>query len=96
MTKPRTHRRPDLAPRASQTWAAAELSARAAVLSGGSARQARRRQQAEQRALFDRPTYDGAELRPFAGRAGAMDAFDKPSRMGRVLVWRDGRREVVA
>ena len=24
-------------------------------------------------------TYDGAELRPFTGRPGAMDAFDKPS-----------------
>ena len=27
-------------------------------------------------------TYDGAELRPYVGRPGAMDAFAKPSRMG--------------
>lgn len=27
-------------------------------------------------------TYDGAELRPYVGRPGAMDAFSKPSRMG--------------
>jgi len=26
--------------------------------------------------------YDGAELRPFDGRPGAMDAFDKPSLVG--------------
>lgn len=35
--------------------------------------------------------YDGAELRPFAGRAGATDAFDLPSRMGKRLHYRDGR-----
>lgn len=32
-----------------------------------------------------------AELRPYEGRPGAMDAFALPSRMGRRLVWRDGR-----
>ena len=26
--------------------------------------------------------YDGAELRPYCGRPGAMDAFSKPSRIG--------------
>ncbi len=26
--------------------------------------------------------YDGAELRPYCGRPGAMDAFSKPSRVG--------------
>ena len=37
--------------------------------------------------------YTGAELRPFDGRPGAMDAFDKPSRIGNALTWRDGRAE---
>lgn len=37
--------------------------------------------------------YTGAELRPYEGRPGAMDAFALPSRMGRRLVWRDGRVE---
>lgn len=36
-------------------------------------------------------TYDGAELKPFTGRAGAMDAFTFPSRMGSKLHYRDGR-----
>lgn len=27
----------------------------------------------------DYPVYDGAELRPYEGRPGAMDAFSKPS-----------------
>lgn len=86
-------RRPDLSPRPSQTWAVAEQRARQAALTGSAA--SRRRQAAEQRAILARPNYDGAELRPFDGRAGAMDAFSLPSRMGRVLVWRDGLREVV-
>jgi hypothetical protein len=34
---------------------------------------------AERVSMFDRPTYEGAELRPFAARPGAMDTFDKPS-----------------
>ena len=38
--------------------------------------------------------YDGAELRPFAGRPGAMDAFEQPSRHMNVRTWRDGRTEV--
>jgi hypothetical protein len=29
--------------------------------------------------LFDRPNYTGEELKPFAGRPGAMDAFKLPS-----------------
>ncbi|MGB3068465.1 MAG: hypothetical protein WBC18_07955 [Ottowia sp.] len=29
--------------------------------------------------LKKQPTYDGAELRPFTGRPGAMDAFALPS-----------------
>jgi hypothetical protein len=38
-------------------------------------------------------TYDGVELQPYAGRPGAMNAFDLPSRMGRTLHYRDGRVE---
>lgn len=38
--------------------------------------------------------YDGAELRPYEGRPGAMDAFALPSRVGSRRVWRDGRVEV--
>ena len=30
--------------------------------------------------------YDGAELRPFEGRIGAMDAYKLPSRRGNQLV----------
>jgi hypothetical protein len=30
--------------------------------------------------LWDRPTYDGAELRPCSTRAGSMDFKSKPSR----------------
>ena len=30
--------------------------------------------------LFSRSTYDGRELRPFEGRAGAMRAYTLPSR----------------
>ena len=37
-----------------------------------------------------RAPYDGAELRPFAGRPGAMDAFALPSVMGGRRVWRKG------
>ena len=43
-----------------------------------------------------RGTYSGAELRPFAGRPGAMDAFALPSRMGNRLHYRDGRVETLA
>lgn len=39
--------------------------------------------------------YDGAELRPYNGRPGAMDAFAMPSRMGGRLYYRDGRVEAV-
>lgn len=38
-----------------------------------------------------RGQYTGAELRHFAGRPGAMDAFALPSRMGDRLVYRSGR-----
>lgn len=41
-------------------------------------------------------TYTGAELRPFDGRPGAMDAFALPSRMGRRLHYRDGRVQQIA
>lgn len=34
--------------------------------------------------------YTGAELRPYEGRPGAMDAFALPSRMGRRLHYRSG------
>ena len=40
--------------------------------------------------------YDYAELRPFEGRQGALDAFALPSRMGRFRHYRDGRVEEVA
>ena len=43
-----------------------------------------------------RGTYSGAEMRPFAGRPGAMDAFALPSRMGQRLHYRDGRVETLA
>ncbi len=36
-------------------------------------------------------TYDGAELRPYDGRPGAMDAYRLPSRIGGSLHWRGGR-----
>jgi len=39
--------------------------------------------------------YDGAELRPFEGRPGAMDAFALPSRMGRRRLFRSGAVEVM-
>ena len=38
-----------------------------------------------------REHYTGAELAPYSGRPGAMDAFALPSRMGNSLHWRDGR-----
>lgn len=38
-------------------------------------------------------SYKAPELRPFDGRPGAMDAFALPSRMGPVLVFRDGHLE---
>ena len=40
-----------------------------------------------------RGRYDGSELRPFAGRPGAMDAFALPSRIGSRRIYRDGRAE---
>ena len=46
-------------------------------------------------AAMTRDTYDGAELRPFAGRPAAMDAFALPSRMFNRLHYRDGRVERV-
>jgi len=42
-----------------------------------------------------RGQYDGAELKPFAGRPGAMDCFQLPSRMGSRLYFRDGTVEEV-
>ena len=36
--------------------------------------------------------YDDAELRPFSGRTGAMDAYALPSRMGERLVYPRGQR----
>lgn len=41
-------------------------------------------------------TYNGAELAPYAGRPGAMDAFALPSRRFDKRVYRDGRVEGVA
>lgn len=35
--------------------------------------------------------YDGAELRPFAGRPGANDSLALPSRMGKTLYYRGGK-----
>ena len=40
-------------------------------------------------------TYDGAELRPFDGRPGAMRAFDLPSRVLARRFYRDGRVEEI-
>ena len=40
-------------------------------------------------------TYDGAELQPFAGRTGAMDAYALPSRTFDKRRYRDGRVEAV-
>lgn len=48
----------------------------------------------EAAARVDYDPYDGAELRPYEGRPGAMDAFALPSRVGRRRTWRDGRVEV--
>ena len=39
--------------------------------------------------------YDGAELRPYAGRPGAMRAFDLPSRIEVRRFYRDGRIEEI-
>lgn len=41
---------------------------------------------------YERPVYDGAELHPFEGHPGAMDALKLPSRIGRHLVYRSGER----
>ncbi len=35
--------------------------------------------------------YDGAELRPYEGRPGALHAYALPSRAGQRLYWPDGR-----
>lgn len=43
--------------------------------------------------LTTRGLYDGAELRAYDSRPGAMDAFSLPSRMGSRLHYRDGRVE---
>ena len=40
-------------------------------------------------------TYAGAELQPFSGRPGAMDAYALPSLVGGRRVPRDGRVEAV-
>ena len=40
-------------------------------------------------------TYAGAELQPFSGRPGAMDAYALPSRTFDKREYRDGRVEVV-
>jgi hypothetical protein len=40
--------------------------------------------------LTTRGLYTGAELRPYDGRPGAMDAFALPSRMGNRLHYRSG------
>lgn len=40
-------------------------------------------------------TYSGAELQPFAGRPGAMDAYALPSRRFDKRQYRDGRVEAV-
>jgi|TARA_R110000796_G_scaffold59629_3_gene137589 hypothetical protein len=39
-------------------------------------------------------TYDYAELRPFTGREGAMDAFKMPSLIGDKLVYRRDAGEI--
>ena len=41
---------------------------------------------------YEQPVYDGAELRPFEGRPGALDALKLPSRIGRHFVYRNGER----
>lgn len=38
--------------------------------------------------------YDGAELRPYTGRPGAMDCFALPSRMGNRLIYPHSRLPV--
>ena len=40
-------------------------------------------------------TYAGAELQPFSGRPGAMDAYALPSRTSNKRIYRDGRVEAV-
>lgn len=40
-------------------------------------------------------TYSGAELQPFSGRPGAMDAYALPSRTSDKRIYRDGRVEPV-
>jgi hypothetical protein len=41
---------------------------------------------AEPRTVTGREAYDGAELRPFDGRPGPMDAYDLPSMVNGVAV----------
>lgn len=43
-----------------------------------------------------RECYHGRELQSFSARPGAMDAFDLPTVMSGVRIWRDGRREALA
>lgn len=40
-------------------------------------------------------TYDGAELRPFDGRPGSMDAYALPSRVGDKLVHHTGPKPML-
>lgn len=47
------------------------------------------------RRIMIKDTYMGEELRPFDGRPGAMEAFEKPSRTGSIRTFRDGRVEKV-
>jgi hypothetical protein len=44
----------------------------------------------------ERPVYMGHEMRAFAGRTGAMDAFRYPSRVGGRLYHRDGTVTLVS
>lgn len=39
--------------------------------------------------------YTGPELAPYTGRPGAIDALQKPSRVGSTLFYRDGHTESV-
>lgn len=53
-----------------------------------SLQQARERVTNASQHLRDPGTYDGAELRPFEGRPGAMDAYGLPSLIQGRRVWR--------
>ena len=39
--------------------------------------------------------YTCPELAPYTGRPGAMDAFTRPSRVGKALFYRDGNTEAI-